>query len=588
MERWVDHTHTVIQTAQDLMPAVNAAEATVRDILLNPGAHQLTELHRKAIERIDSIHMVLNNLVDDNRSQQRIINDRISPLISKQKSQWLAEIEASQQHASDIATTSTEPRNAALDSIHAVTRMFIQNERTLMHVRQDSLARSYTVNDIIRWTCLLTIALVCVASISAIRRQQNANVALLNDLANVNASLEQKVLERTQELTQKNKSLGDSLEEIVVLNQQIEQTNVDLNESLQEVKFLYEYAPCGYHTVDSKGYIIKINKTELDWLGYTEEEVIGRSVADFMTAGSLEARRMAIEELKQRGRMEGLEFELVRKDGTTLPVMLNTIAYFDENGNYVKNRSTLFNISDRKLLEEDLKIANQDLRDINEQKNRFLGMVTHDLKNPMSTIAGLLGLIRMTGELNDDQKTYMGMVDASLLRMNNLVAKLLDLNKLEHLQIQANYDVVNVKALVYSVVNNFKTVAEAKKIELIFEVCDHPKVITSDVSLLGQMLDNLVSNAIKFSPHGKRVWLRARPIDGSRVKFEIEDEGPGIAEKDMGKLFEAFQRLSAMPTGGESSTGLGLSIVKALAQVVGTEVTVRSTPGAGTVFSFII
>jgi signal transduction histidine kinase len=106
--------------------------------------------------------------------------------------------------------------------------------------------------------------------------------------------------------------------------------------------------------------------------------------------------------------------------------------------------------------------------------------------------------------------------------------------------------------------------------------------------LLEQILDNLVSNAIKFSPFQRSVWVRIRMGSDGYLIFEVEDQGPGIRPEEQAKLFKTFQRLSATPTGGETSTGLGLSIVKAIASQLGGEISVLSEFGKGATFTLKI
>ncbi|MEJ1237988.1 ATP-binding protein [Chryseolinea sp. T2] len=588
MEHLIEHTYNVIEASQYLLANVHTAEASHRNILLAEDDRTSHEReYSEAIVDLDSTVAVLLSLVQDNLAQQQVLTDQIVPLIESQKDKWDREI--AERTFASVDMLKQAGRNRLLSSVHARTRQFIKTEQSILASRQEALNDQYLVSDAIRWFCLFGIGVVCIASIGVIRYQRDANNNLLSELAGANSGLERKVQERTAELTQRNQMLSDSLDQIVSLTKYIEQSNTRLAESLQELQFLYEHAPCGYHTVDKNDLIVKINRTELDWLGYTEEEVLGKmTVTQLMTPESVEIRRLAIEELKKHGRLEGLEFELKRKDGTTFSVLLNTIAYFDEDGNFIKNRSTLFNISERKFLEQSLRKAVYDLQELNDQRSRFLGMATHDLRNPISSVTGLMGLIRMSGNLNDDQFTYLTMAEASLRRMQDLVTRLLDLNSFERAEIKVHFERVDVRKIIAAVAENYNASAQKKDIELLTNIDGAVTNFMTDGTLLRQILDNLVSNAIKFSNAGNKVHVRAFRVEPVGIQFEVQDEGPGLTEEDIGKLFGAFQRLSARPTGGESSTGLGLSIVKALSEILNTSVEVTSTPGVGTKFWFVI
>ena len=206
----------------------------------------------------------------------------------------------------------------------------------------------------------------------------------------------------------------------------------ELKETLDEVQFLYDRAPCGHHSIDPNGVIIKINKTELEWLGYSEAEVVGKKTAnEFLTKASQEARDKAIETLKKVGHLENLEFEFVRKDGSTFPVLINTIAYFDANGNFLLNRSTVYDISHRKQLEQKLEEANAYLTHLNEEKNRFLGMAAHDLKNPINAIFSLSQLLKRSTNLKEGDLEYLNLIEGTVVKMKMLIEKLLDINRIE-------------------------------------------------------------------------------------------------------------------------------------------------------------
>ena len=137
------------------------------------------------------------------------------------------------------------------------------------------------------------------------------------------------------------------------------------------------------------------------------------------------------------------------------------------------------------------------------------------------------------------------------------------------------------------VMKSFSEISKNKNITIVLDNEVGGLEFLTDQSLLEQVLDNLISNAIKFSSANKMVWLRAKKND-SHLMIEVEDQGPGIKPEELPKLFGTFQRLSTKPTGGEESTGLGLSIVKAIVQVLGGEVRVSSELGRGTIFTVVL
>src|SRR5206468_8640903 len=152
--------------------------------------------------------------------------------------------------------------------------------------------------------------------------------------------------------------------------------------------------------------------------------------------------------------------------------------------------------------------------------------------------------------------------------MFDLVTNLLDLNRIEQGQTALELKACNLWEIVHNSALDYANRGNAKQIKLHFEGSERTPEVLADSGSLGQVVDNLISNAVKYSPRGKWIWVRVYQ-NGSLVRTEVQDEGPGISKEDLKKLFGKFVRLSAKPTGGESSTGLGLAIVKRLVESMG-------------------
>ncbi|MFK5971194.1 MAG: hybrid sensor histidine kinase/response regulator [Candidatus Marithrix sp.] len=228
---------------------------------------------------------------------------------------------------------------------------------------------------------------------------------------------------------------------------------------------------------------------------------------------------------------------------------------------------------------------NQELIALNQEKNEFLGIAAHDLKNPLSAIQSLANLMRIA--INDFPQDkiveFATMIENSAQRLFALIQNLLDVNAIEsgstHISL-ATYDIL---PFFQTVVQNYLKPAEDKNIEIKFNFVEESYPILADENAIFQVLDNLVSNAIKYSPHGKTVYLNLSKAN-DKVICEIKDEGPGLNEKDLSKLFGKFARLTPRPTGDEHSTGLGLFIVKKLIEIMKGKVWCESQLGKGTSF----
>lgn len=204
------------------------------------------------------------------------------------------------------------------------------------------------------------------------------------------------------------------------------------------------------------------------------------------------------------------------------------------------------------------------LEEIVKQKNEFFGIVVHDLKNPIGNIKLLAEFLIDEGnyskdEINEFKKYIIESADTSL----ELVTQLLDYAAIEQGKITLHINDFDVNAETERIIRLYKMKTMQKNIEVKYKNELKNNIVKSDRNAIVQIIDNLFSNAIKFSPEEKNVLIRLTDED-DLLKIEVKDEGPGFSEEDRKKLFRQFSKLSARPTGGEHSSGLGLSIVKKL------------------------
>ncbi len=213
---------------------------------------------------------------------------------------------------------------------------------------------------------------------------------------------------------------------------------------------------------------------------------------------------------------------------------------------------------------EMLSKANQELQEANRLKNEFLSMAAHDLKNPLQSILGFSEIIQESETL-DDAKAYAAIITRSASHMVNLVKSLIETAAIDTGKFQLNPTPCSLSDLLKSIIENFRPALASKHQTLLFEP-SVPIMLNLDAERMREVFSNLISNAIKYSPQGKPIKVHygySTSDSGSKcVLIAVKDEGQGLSDSDKEKLFGQFQRLSARPTGGESSTGLGLWIAK--------------------------
>jgi signal transduction histidine kinase/ligand-binding sensor domain-containing protein len=229
--------------------------------------------------------------------------------------------------------------------------------------------------------------------------------------------------------------------------------------------------------------------------------------------------------------------------------------------------------------------ANASLNQMNSEKNEFLGIAAHDLKNPLGAIRGYAEMLEEDSQ--DMAFEEVGDIAAKIKKSANLmfdlVSNLLDVNRIEQGKMELDLAPCDLWDTVRQTIDGYRVRAQAKGIELHFDEQNRPPLVMADGSQLVQIMDNLVSNAVKYSPRDKNIYVRVWLVDGS-VRVEVRDEGPGISAEDLKRLFGKFARLTARPTAGEHSTGLGLAIVKRLVESMHGKVWCESQPGRGATF----
>jgi len=234
----------------------------------------------------------------------------------------------------------------------------------------------------------------------------------------------------------------------------------------------------------------------------------------------------------------------------------------------------------------ELNEKNQMLLHLNQEKNEFLGIVAHDLKNPLS---GVLGLSQMIKENIDSFSRkeiveYSNDIEKSAEKMFQLITNLLDVNAIESGKFNCVLEYVNIVFILETLCHRYERAASNKKIVLHFETPIEKYLAWVDKNIVEQILDNVLSNAIKYSPFEKSIYLTIYQ-DNTMVYCQIKDEGQGLSQEDQRKLFGKFTRLTPKPTAGEHSTGLGLFIVKKLLDEINGKISCESELNKGSTFT---
>jgi PAS domain S-box-containing protein len=347
----------------------------------------------------------------------------------------------------------------------------------------------------------------------------------------------------------------------------------------ENIKDLYENAPCGYHSIDSHGVFVDINRTLLTWLGYRDrQDVIGKlKFNDVIAASDLKNFDEHYPLFKKQGFIKDLEFNLKRKDGSSFPVILSSTAIYDEDGNFVKSRSNTFDNSARK--EAEIRI-----KELNKELEAFTYSVSHDLRAPLRSIDGYARVLQedYTEKLDQEGKRVINVIMNNAQRMGKLIDDLLDFARLGRKEAaRSNTDMT---PLVQNIAGELAQQERGRKIDIVVKPLHPAKV---DNEMIRQVWINLISNAIKYTGKKEEAKIEISSFDkGDEVCFQIRDNGVGFDMQYSDKLFGVFQRLHKMQE--FSGTGVGLAIVKRIISQHKGQVWAEGTLNQGAAFYFSI
>jgi len=224
---------------------------------------------------------------------------------------------------------------------------------------------------------------------------------------------------------------------------------------------------------------------------------------------------------------------------------------------------------------------NKLLADLNDEKNELIKVLAHDLRSPLTNIQGCAMLLK-DEKVSENAEAMIGHISQSSEKIQEMISKILDVDAIDSGRRNIQIESFDPAEIVKGVVANHQKRAEEKRIN-IRERLEKVNEIKADKFYYSQVIENLLSNAVKFSSVGGEVHIHLSETK-DKVKLSIKDSGPGFAEKEKDKVFKKFQKLSAKPTGGENTVGLGLSIVKSYTDMMDGEVSFNTELGEGTEF----
>ncbi len=316
-------------------------------------------------------------------------------------------------------------------------------------------------------------------------------------------------------------------------------------------------------------------------VGYSEEELVGRPISELL------APDVAVDESMQPGGQQYGECQLIRRDGSRIWVIVSEVPQLNENSQIVGTIAVHYDITQRKVLEQELGQAQAVAEEARQAEKQFLANMSHEIRTPLNAIIGMAHLLFDTRP-NRQQLEYLEILKTSADFLYSLISDLLDMAKIEAGRIDVQKQPFDLVGLLRTIQRVFQIKLEQRPIEL--EMMIDAQIGGSyigDELLLNQILLNLIGNADKFTEEGcidVRVRLQKEEVDVSWIEFSVRDTGIGIPEEKIDLIFQKFRQVNANGH-KEKGTGLGLAITHQLVSLQGGTITVNSKEGSGTTFT---
>ncbi|NLH20065.1 MAG: PAS domain S-box protein, partial [Thermotogaceae bacterium] len=489
----------------------------------------------------------------------------------------------------------------AYDSVNHVIFGVVQDVTDQKKAAAELKAR----NDAFLWT--LTVGILTISAIAALLA-----LSVLKQL-----KVGRELLESKRKINVQNEELQAANEELAATNEQLAATNEELRATNEELNAVNETLESSFLEIESKNAALEKIKAEFEellqqtgavvWQGdlngtfvslrnlhpevmrFTEADMIGKmSVYDLHPKETREEFRDFITEvMRSEKTLINYEHPVCTRDGHTRWVLSVWFPTYDERHRSVGYRGINIDITAKKALEEALIKSKEEAQAALKAKSAFLSNMSHEIRTPMNASMGFTHLLLETEE-NPEKRKMLKQIEASNRYLLNLVNKILDLSKIEEGKIRLREEDFNLGEMLDRIVDNFSHLARAKALDFFVKrEPEMPVIVQGDELRLEQILNNVLSNAIKFTEKGSVTFeMAAAPIENSEhrmlFKFKIADTGIGIEEKDFQRIFDKFEQVESYLTKKYGGTGLGLSITKELIDRMKGTLRLDSSKGKGT------
>lgn len=401
---------------------------------------------------------------------------------------------------------------------------------------------------------------------------------------------EEKLREKKEKLHELPKDVDALIHELQVHQIELEMQNEELRNSRVELEKLhekyydlYDFAPVGYLTLDLSTKITEVNVTGADLLGFPKGNIIENYFRFYVTTDSKESFQNHFKKSFKEMEKQIFEVRLIKKNGIIFDAHIELQPYYeDKNKPYeseIHLKMAVIDITEQKNLERDLKRSNKELQ-------QFAYVASHDLQEPLRTIASFTQLLakRYEGKLDEDADEFIDFIVEASIRMKQQIEDLLEFSRV--MTRGGEFKKLNVKEVVNRGISDLKTLIDENNAEI---SCDPLPEIYADPRQITRLFQNLISNAIKFRKPDEppKIHISAKKEEETdECVFSVSDNGIGIEPQYRDRIFTIFQRLHTREEYG--GTGIGLAVSKKIVERHGGRIWVESSFGNGSTFYFTI
>ncbi|WP_454802878.1 CHASE3 domain-containing protein [Mucilaginibacter phyllosphaerae] len=626
--RAVSHSSEVMQKLENLLSVMKDAETGQRGYLLS-GQVEFLQPYRGAYTEAQNLSRALTRLTADNSVQQQNM-DEIARVLHT-RLDVLQQMITKKDKGETISTIDLEAEKAAMDTLRSMVAKATSHEQFLLKQRTASLERYTTIAPVLILFALVLAITMTIYSFSKVTadigekerlrleiEQHDEETQALNEeltaaneelsainqelltaqkeLAGANSSLERRVQERTlalQETEQETQALNEELtainEEMAATNEELLATNEELSESRQRLLATLDEVRAGEErsaklaaivassddaiiSKDLDGIITSWNRGAEQIFGFTEAEIVGQPVLKLISEDRHYEEPIILGRLRNGEKIDHYETIRRKKDGTLIDVSLTISPIHDREGKVIGVSKIARDITEQK-------------RD-DQRKNDFIGMASHELKTPLTSLIALIQVlqIKLKGGQDDFVTNALAKAAQQGRKMTGLINGFLNVSRLESGKIVIEKQHFDLTDLVREMIGDISMTVSSHSFD--FDPLSEVKVV-ADHDKIGAVISNLLSNAVKYSPKGKVVNVACERHE-KEVIVSVKDAGIGIKPQDQDKLFDRYYRVTSEHTRHISGFGVGLYLSAEIIERHDGRIWVESEKGIGSTFYFAL